>query len=144
MTPEDQLKLTAQLKTDEGCKLYAYTDSLGFLTIGYGRLIDRRKGGQISLDEALYLLQNDIARVERELAPYAWFNAQDGVRQAALCDMSFNLGINGLLHFPHFLGFMQVNDYVHAVGELRNTPWHQQVGARADRIIKMIDTGAWA
>ena len=144
MTPDDQAKLRAQLKVDEGCKLYAYQDSLGFLTIGYGRLIDRRKGGQITPDEAEYLLGNDIARVEKELAAYAWFNNQDSVRQAALTDMAFNLGTVGLLHFPHFLGYMIAKDYPKAVKELIDTPWHSQVGVRADRLIAMISTGAWA
>jgi lysozyme len=144
MTPDDLLRLSKQLQTDEGCKLYAYTDTLGFLTIGYGRLIDRRKGGQISLDEAAYLLQNDVSRVTRQLEQYAWYSGQDSVRQAALANMAFNLGTEGLLHFPHFLGYMLVKDYVSAIKELTDTPWHTQVGVRADRIINLIKTGAWS
>jgi len=143
LTPEDQTRLLGQLKSDEGCRLYAYPDSLGYTTIGYGRLIDRKKGGQISQDEALYLLQNDIARVEKQLSQYAWFNGQDSVRQAALANMAFNLGAEGLLHFPHFLGFIYAKDYANAIKEIQNSHWHTQVGARADRIIRLIETGAW-
>jgi len=143
MTPEDQAQLLAQLKVDEGVRLYAYQDSLGYLTIGYGRLIDRRKGGQISQGEAEYLLGNDINRTENELAQYAWFTSQDSVRQAAITNMAFNLGVAGLLHFPHFLGYLQAKQYESAAAELVNTPWHTQVGARADRIIAMITKGAW-
>ena len=40
--------LTDQLRRDEGCVLHAYPDHLGFLTLGIGRLIDRRKGGGIT------------------------------------------------------------------------------------------------
>lgn len=140
MTPEDQTRLLAQLKVDEGRKLYAYPDSNGWTTIGYGRLIDRRKGGGISEDEALYLLQNDIAKRAPILDQYAWYAGQDSVRQAALFNMYFN---TDLLHFPHFLGFMLVKDYADAVNEVKDTPWHSQVGERADRIIHMISTGAW-
>lgn len=143
MTPEDQIRLVAQLKVDEGCKLYAYTDTQSFLTIGFGRLIDRRKGGGITMDEALYLLQNDVGKVTKQLAAYAWYNDQDSVRQAALSDMVFNLGLDGLLHFPHFLGYMLKKDYANAISELIGTPWHSQVGVRADRIINMIEKGAW-
>ncbi len=143
MTPEDQANLLAQLRVDEGCKLYAYADTLGFLTIGYGRLIDRKKGGQISQAEAEFLLGNDINRTEQELSQYAWFSAQDSVRQAAITNMAFNLGVAGLLHFPHFLGYMQVKDYSNAIKQIANTPWHQEAGVRADRIIKLIETGAW-
>jgi lysozyme len=144
MSPDDQLKLKSQLKVDEGLRLYAYQDSLGYWTIGYGRLIDHRKGGQISQDEAEYLLNNDIAKTSDALAPFTWFNIQDSVRQAALVDMAVNLGVNGLLHFPHFLGHMQMKDYTNAADALINTLWHSQVGVRADRIIKMIEKGAWA
>jgi lysozyme len=140
MTPDDLLRLSKQLQSDEGCKLYAYTDTNGWLTIGYGRLIDRRKGGGITLDEATYLFQNDVSKRAKELEQYAWYTAQDSVRQAALLNMYFN---TDLLHFPHFLGYMLVKDYVSAVKELTDTPWHSQVGARADRIIKLIETGSW-
>lgn len=143
MTPQDQDRLLQQLKTDEGCVLRPYTDSLGFMTIGYGRMIDPLKGGKISADEAAYLLANDVKAVVAELTPFAWFHEQDSVRQAALGNMAFNLGLTGLLHFPRFLGSMQIKDYPGAVSELANTPWRRQVGARADRIIQLIETGAW-
>lgn len=143
MTPEDQAQLLAQLKRDEGCKLYAYADSLGYLTIGYGRMIDHRKNGQITAEEALYLLNNDITKVEQQLLSYTWYSIQDGVRQAALANMAFNLGLHGLLHFPNFLAHMAAKDYPQAIACAVNTPWHQQVGLRADRIFKLIETGSW-
>jgi lysozyme len=144
MTPEDQTKLHSQLKIDEGCRLYVYPDSLGFLTIGYGRLVDRKKGGQISQEEAEYLLNNDIAAKEKDLAPYSWFAGLDSVRQSAVVNMCFNLGIQGLLHFPHFLGYLQVKDFPNAVLQIKDTPWHAEVGVRGDRIIAMIEKGVWA
>lgn len=139
----DTDKLLARLKADEGEVLHAYLDPLGVTTIGIGRNIDGNHGGGITHDEAMYLLQNDVERVLAQLLPFAWFSAQDDVRRAALVMMAFNLGIVGLLHFPHFLGFMAVKDYADAVSELIGTPWHAQVGARADRIVHMITTGAW-
>lgn len=143
MTPDDQTRLVTQLKADEGFKLYAYQDTLGYATIGYGRMIDRRKGGGITLGEAEYLLANDVAKVVTELTPYAWFSGQDSVRQAALANMGFNLGTAGLLHFPKFLTHMEAKEYPQAIACVINTPWHTQVGVRAERIIKLIETGTW-
>lgn len=140
MSPEDHAKLVAQLKVDEGCKLSAYPDTLGFITIGYGHLIDRRKGGGIKQSIAEYILADDVKDRDIELAKYAWYNAQDSVRQAALADMWFN---TNLLHFPHFLGYMQVKDYPNAIKQIIDTPWHHEVGARGDRIITLIATGSW-
>lgn len=141
MTPEDHAKLLDRLKLDEGVKLYAYPDTLGFLTIGYGHLIDRRKGGGIKQSIAEYILLDDIKDRDIQLAKYPWYTIQDSVRQAALADMWFN---TDLLHFPHFLGYMQVKDYPNAILQIKDTPWHTEVGVRGDRIIAMIQTGAWA
>lgn len=143
MTPESVLRLANQLRPEEEFRASAYQDSLGYWTIGYGRLIDQRKGGRISEIEAEYLLANDIKDKLAELEPYAWYKIQDEVRQVALADMTFNLGISGLLHFPKFLMHMGLKEYPAAVAELVGTAWHSQVGARADRIIRMIETGAW-
>jgi lysozyme len=139
----DRSKLLNRIKLDEGCVLHAYPDSKGITTLGIGRNIDGDHGGGITLDEALYLAQNDIGRVLIQLSPYPWFKNQDSIRQAALAQLVFNLGIAGLLHFPHFLAAMMVNDYASAVKELVDTPWHSQVGARGDRIISQISTGEW-
>ena len=39
------MNLIEQLIEEEGFKPYAYTDSLGYLTIGHGILIEKGKGG---------------------------------------------------------------------------------------------------
>lgn len=139
----DRSRLLDRLKLDEGCVLHVYDDSRGIKTLGIGRNVDGNHGGGITLDEALYLLQNDVGRVLIQLAPYPWFKNQDSIRQAALAQLVFNLGLAGMLHFPHFLAAMMVNDYTTAVKELTDTPWHSQVGARGDRIINQIANGAW-
>lgn len=139
--------LLEQLMQDEGFKSYAYQDTEGFLTIGYGRLIDRRRGGGISQDEGLYLLQNDIDARRKALAVYSWFASQDLIRQEALLNMSFQCGVDGLLHFPHFLAAMDKHDYPGAVAQITGTPWAKiggkddQDGTRAQRVESMIATG---
>lgn len=143
MTLDEHAKLVAEIQRDEGCRLSAYRDSLGYLTIGYGRLIDERRGGHLSPEEALYLLANDIHRVTAQITPYEWFNTQDPVRQGALINMAFNLGATGLLGFPKFLLHMGAKEYSEAAAQLVGTLWHKQVGVRAARIIKQIETGAW-
>ncbi len=134
--------LKEQLLLDEGEVLHAYQDSLGFWTIGVGRLIDARKGGGISHEEAMVLLDNDIAdKVSALNARIPWWTALDDCRQRALADMAFNLGVDGLIQWPHFLAAMKRGDWQAAVGELRGTPWEGQVGDRAARIEKMILMG---
>ena len=58
-------KLLEELSRDEGTVLQAYQDSLGYWTIGTGRLIDKRRGGGITKAEADYLLANDVQKIGR-------------------------------------------------------------------------------
>lgn len=143
--------LIEQLMADEGLKLYVYPDSTPqqYLTIGYGRCVDRRAGGGISQEEALYLLQNDVADRRRALSVYSWYSSQDAVRQEALLNMAFQCGTANLLHFPHFLAAMDKHDYPGAVAQITGTPWAKiggkddQDGERAKRVENMISTGTF-
>lgn len=137
-------KLIEQLRRDEGEVLHAYTDTLGFLTIGVGRLIDRRRGGGISKDEAAYLLNNDIARVDAELrSKLSWFGQLDEVRQAALINMGFQLGVAGLLEFTRSLACIRDGRFAEAETHLLASKWATQTPARAKRVARQIASGEW-
>ncbi len=85
-----------QLIRDEKEVLHAYQDSLGFWTIGIGRMIDHRKGGGITQAESLYLLDNDIRKIRDGLLDeLPWLDELDEIRFWALVNMAFNLGIPG-------------------------------------------------
>src|SRR3972149_8531667 len=102
------MNLLEQIKRDERLKLSAYRDSESFWTIGYGRMIDERKGGGISRDEAEYLLANDIGRVQRELDQHlGWWRSLSEERQAVMVGMAFQMGIAGLCAFVYTLAHIQ-------------------------------------
>ena len=92
-------KLLEMLKRHEGVRSTVYLCSAGYETIGVGRNISE-SGIGLSEDEVDYLLENDIARVIKELSSeYAWFNDLDDVRKDAMIDISFNLGATRLRGF---------------------------------------------
>jgi len=136
--------LEEQLVRDEREVLHAYQDSEGYWTIGIGTLIDERKGGGITHDEALLLLRNRInlakAAIGRRLP---WVSELDPVRADALVNMAFNLGVDGLLEFQHFLAALARKDYDTAAAEMLNSLWVNQVGDRARRLAEQIKTGVW-
>ena len=139
---KSHLLLQAQLLEHEGFRSSAYEDSLGFLTIGIGRMIDAKRGGGITAEEALYLLANDIAKVERQLYErLPWWRGLDEVRQRVLLDMAFNLGIVGLLGFKGTLQAVQEGRYGDAADGMLESLWAQQVGRRAQRLALMMRTG---
>jgi lysozyme len=137
-------KVKSQLREDEGVVPYAYKDSLGYLTIGVGRLIDKDKGGRLSEDEIDYLLNNDINKKYNELiSKLPWIKDLDEVRQGALLNMSFQMGVEGLLKFKNSLLLIQMKQYQKAASNLMMSLWAKQTTNRAKRVSKQIETGNW-
>ena len=145
----DKSKLLKLLVLDEGFEQFAYNDATGKpvnlptgkLTIGIGRNIEQ-KG--ITRQEAEYLASNDIDYFFGHLADkLVWFELLDEVRQAALLDMAFNLGIEGLLGFERTLSYLKAEQYDMAAQEILASRWVDQVTNRAYRIAGMIKTGTW-
>ena len=138
-------KATNQIKKDEGIVLHVYDDSLGYSTIGYGRLVDRRKGGGISEDEALYLLKNDVdARLNVLENAIDFFTRLDDARKAVLLNMSFQLGITGLLKFKNTLAKIESGDYDGAADNMMKSLWARQTPNRAQRLAEQMRTGQWS
>ena len=139
---ENTILLIKELERDEGRVLHAYQDHLGYWTIGIGRLIDKRKGGGISNEEADLLKKNDIIKVQRQLdESLSWWRTLDPVRQRAIQNMCFQLGIGGLLKFKDSLAYVKAGDWKKAGSNLRQSLWYKQTTNRAERVIKMIETG---
>ncbi|MDX9690525.1 MAG: glycoside hydrolase family protein [Alphaproteobacteria bacterium] len=138
----DRERLAEELKSDEGIVPHAYQDHLGYWTIGCGRLIDRRKGGGLSEDEIMYLLGNDIAKVHQQVrSALPWFDGLTDTRKRALCNMAFQMGINGLLGFKNTLALIQAGKYAEAADNALKSKWAQQTPARAKRVADMIRKG---
>ncbi len=136
--------LVAQLRRDEGEVLHAYQDSLGYWTIGVGRLIDKRKGGGISQEESAMLLERDIHEKTRQLQEQIpWTVALDPVRRGALVNMAFQLGIGGLLGFAHTLADIKAGRLAEAHARMLASKWAKQTPARARRIADQLLTGEW-
>lgn len=126
------------LKQDEGEVLHAYQDHLGYWTIGYGRLIDKRRGGGITQREAEFLLDNDISRVVEQLAARTDFLSHPEEVQHALINMAFQLGVNGLMGFRKMWAHLDNHDYEAAADEALDSRWATQTPKRAQRVTDLI------
>jgi lysozyme len=131
--------LRDQLKRHEGWRGHVYQDSLGFWTIGYGRLVDQSRGGGITPAEGEFLLNNDIDRVVRSLhAQIPWFDRLPPRKKIALANMTFQLGLQGLFGFRRMLHALQHGDWSAARREALDSRWAQQTPARAAEIAAML------
>jgi lysozyme len=136
--------LEDQLTRDEGVRYSAYLDSMGWTTIGVGRLIDARRGGRLSADEVNYLLKNDVSRVRQQVADrLPWVAQLDEIRRAVLHNMAFQLGVNGLCNFVRTLALVKAGDYAGAAAEMLDSAWAKQTPERAQRLSQQMETGQW-
>lgn len=135
----DRDAMVRQLRLHEGERLKPYRCTAGKLTIGVGRNLDDRG---ISSEESAMLLANDIGNEERELLrALPWVARLDEVRQRVLLDMSFNLGLVGLLAFKRTLAAIEAGEYQQAATMMLDSKWAKQVGQRAERLSRMMATG---
>ena len=140
----DAVDLKSQLLREEGAESCAYQDSLGFWTIGVGRLIDSRKGGGLSNEEIDFLLENDIKTKTREvLLALPWMPRLSDPRQAVLIGMAFQMGIGGLLKFKRMLSAVEDGQYFEAAAQMLESKWAQQTRKRAYRMALQMETDEW-
>ena len=138
------MNLKDQIKRDEGVVRHAYEDSLGFTTIGVGRLIDVRRGGGLSPSEIDFLLANDISEKSAQvLEALPWARDLNEPRMAVLINMAFQMGIRGLLGFPGMLGAVRTGDYKAAAEHMLDSKWEQQTSTRAHRLADQMESGEW-
>lgn len=92
-TSENGLNL---IKSFEGCRLDAYTDPAGVLTIGYGHTSGVKKGQKITQSQADAFLKEDVERFEKSvnaLLIHYKFNQNEF---DALVSFTYNLGAGNL------------------------------------------------
>ncbi len=146
--------VSQRLIIHEGLRLQPYRCSKGKLTIGVGRCLDtnpltaeeEKVVGDwqhgITKCAAIYLLRNDIKRIYVELKKkLPFFQSLDSERQYALIDMSFNIGISGLLRFKEMLKAIKKHNFKLAAEECLNSKYAKDVGQRAERIARVLATG---
>ena len=140
----DRKRLEKQLAIDEGREVKVYRDTLGFLTVGIGHKItplDGLHAGDEINDErvdSLFAADLDAAITYVEKYIPSSYNGQPEAVQEALINMCFNLGIGGLMKFPHFLADLAAKNYEAAAHELETSLWYNQTGDRAKRIVAAI------
>ena len=137
---------TPQIKQDEGCRLHSYPDPLSGgdpWTIGYGATgpdigpatIWTQEEADTDLGVRLSVLCDSLD------GALPWWIGLAAPRAAVLVNMAYNLGLNGLLGFPHMLAAAQAGKWAEAHDEMLNSAWARQVPARALRLANQMQTG---
>ena len=133
--------LTADLKRDEGLLLSIYLDTATppNPSIGYGHKIAKtalqfyRNG--IAQATAESLLVEDISIAIKLLdAELPWWGMMAANACRGLANMTFQLGIGGVLKFDRMVWCLRNADYAGAATEALDSEWARQCPERAQRI----------
>ena len=124
------------IKAHEGYEPMVYQCTEGHDTIGVGFKVDdlflSEKVCDLILEEKL----NDlIPRIERKLN---WFRyAQDEVK-LVIVNMSYQMGLNGVLQFKRALAAMEIKNWEMAADEMLDSLWARQTSRRANELADII------
>jgi lysozyme len=138
-------QVARRLWEDEGFRPFAYEDTEGFLTVGVGILIDKRRpGAGLTAEEGVYLLRNRIFRLDNLLAnKFPWYGNLEPARQQVVLCMAYQLGINGVANFKKMVAAIEAGDFVKAADEMLDSKWARQTPSRAKRMANMMERGEW-
>lgn len=141
--------LLSDLQSDEGLRLEAYPDPISGgdpWTIGFGHTGPEVHKGLIwSNAQCEGALINDVMKVKNGLnAHIPWWTSLDDLRQDVLVNMAFNMGVEGLLGFPHMLACAHGGDYAGASEQMLDSKWARQLPKRSARLAEQMRTGVHA
>lgn len=142
---------------NEGLCLKPYYCPAGHLTIGIGRNLE---GNPLTAEEkayighsvkegitegqAFYLCRNDLKKVRADLDKHLpWWRELNSDRQFVMIDLCFNMGIKKLLQFQKTLTSIATGYYAKAGEQLMQSLYAKQVGKRAERNAKCLETGVY-
>lgn len=123
----------------EGLRLKPYRDTVGKLTIGYGRNLD---DNGITQTEAEVLLDHDLYEAEKScIRHFEWFEGLSELRQRVVAEMVFNLGLAKFKEFKRTIAAIKAKDYQAAAQQMLESKWASQVGIRAKRLAEWMRDG---
>lgn len=146
----------AALRTDvmqaEGFRQFPYFDCCGKpfrsckcakqgkLTIGYGRNLEDVGISQL---ESEVLLDHDLHTAEMSAGrAFDWFQTLNELRQRAITEIVFNLGLTKFREFRQTILAIKVGQFRAAAANLLDSKWKTQVGdARSSRIARYLKDG---
>ena len=132
--------LVARIKSDEGCRLTPYVDTVGRTTIGWGRNLTDHG---ISVHEAELMLYADLEdAIHAARTTFNEFDSYPGVVQEVIVCLVVNLGHKGFLGFQHMISAIRERDWNAASNHLLDSKAARQLKNRYQRYADMLKGAA--
>lgn len=142
--------LKEQIKRHEGEVLEVYEDSLGYLTLGVGHLIQKSDpeygqpaGTPVSQEVVDMYYADDFDKHVEETIHVCEnnnivFDALPESIQHVLVNMCFNLGANRLGKFRNMLYAVSTSNWEEMANQMEDSRWFGQVGRRSVELQQMV------
>lgn len=136
-------EIEQDLENEEGKVRYAYKDSKGIWTIGVGFNIDKDHNGGLDDTEISFILQHRIDKASAAvLKRFPFLVTLDDTRHDIIVQMAYQMGVDGLAAFIHFMEAVSQHNWVVASKEMMDSKWAKvDSPARAARLSKRMLTG---
>ena len=129
----DLKRIKERIRDEEGLRLKPYKDSLGILTIGYGFRLDKLRLSNVSAE----IILNDYVKwLQEDLEALEWYRGLSESVKEIIYEMSYQIGISGMLKFKKMIDLINLKDYEGASKEMRNSEWYKQTPNRVKRLVE--------
>lgn len=126
------MNLIEQVKEEEGFNGVVYKCSEGFDTIGYGTRLP------IIEAEAELIAEYRLNKAKSELTSYLYNLDISQEAWSILFNMSYQLGVRGVLNFKKMIKALENKDYKTASKEGLDSLWAKQTPNRAKRLMERL------
>ena len=138
---EDRTFAKEMIKEHEGLELKVYLDTEGYPTVGHGHKIDAdspedirnlKVGDSITNERAAKLFEQDFSEMLFAAQQLPGFFRGSKRQQAALIDLTFNMGPNFLNNFPMMRSALEEGDFNEAARQLEFADPDNRPGVKSD------------
>jgi len=129
----DLKRIKERIRDEEGLRLKPYKDSLGISTIGYGFRLDKLR---LSIVSAEIILNDYVKWLQEDLEALEWYRGLSESVKEIIYEMSYQIGISGMLKFKKMIDLINLKDYEGASKEMRNSEWYKQTPNRVKRLVE--------
>ena len=136
------LLLKSRIKKNEGFRNIAYSDVLGFKTIGFGHLIKKDEKHLLNKKQNKKYLENifelDFAQAFNDFKAVYKKDKYPKNTQEVLIEMIFQLGIKNQKKFIKMNKYLKKNQLFMAALEMKKSLWYKQTPKRVNMLIKLL------
>ena len=143
--------LKENIKRNEGFVDHIYKDTLGYDTVGYGfkckslspdeLACNNGKYEPMSIEVAEQILDIKIMKLKNTVFKnIPWLVDYPLQIQDAICEMTYQMGMNGVLGFKNTLNLIKQRKFVEAADNMLKSKWAKQTPNRAKYVSNLVRT----